>query len=96
MTKTATYVRHLSDFNGEAVLYRVSPPLAYDWEERGRDFEFVVSSAIFAAFDTGRPETFLFPADENGEILDWMELPGSTGGVADPTVPLTRLGYTIE
>lgn len=55
----------LPGFNGSAALVR-----------RGSDY-FVVSS-IGTAFDTGRPETMAFRADDSGNITSWMDVAGGT------------------
>ena len=44
-----------------------------------RNDEYFVVSSIAFAFDTGGPETLVFPADETGEITDWGEVAGGRG-----------------
>jgi len=39
--------------------------------------EYVVVSATEVF---GRPETYIFPSDENGKVTDWLELEGSFQG----------------
>jgi hypothetical protein len=34
---------------------------------------FFVISGIMSAFDTGRPEIVILPADADGEVIDWIE-----------------------
>lgn len=79
----ATFIKQLTGFRGDARLYKL---------EDGRH---VVVSGIQSAFDTIQPETFIFPADENGTILDWGELPGSFRGAVDHARALDRAGFTI-
>jgi len=84
--KKAIFCKDVSEkFSGDAELYRMDPPL--------NGYEYVVSSAAMAMF-TG-PETYLFGADENGEVLDWMELDGSIRGVYDPEGAIETAGYVI-
>jgi hypothetical protein len=60
---TATIIRELDGFEGQAVLV-----------QKGERF-YVVSS-LPLAFDTGLPETLVFPADESGEVTSWGEVAG--------------------
>ena len=82
--KTATRVKDLENFTGMAALYKLSEPL--------KNFEYVVASA---ASVFGVDETYLFGSDENGEIVDWLELPGSTRNVYNHTVALNNAGYGV-
>lgn len=62
-------------------LWKVDPPVKYGYDGRGGDAEYVVTSAVSATF-TGA-ETYIFPADEKGEVVDWGELDGSYRGGFD-------------
>lgn len=70
---TATKVRALTGFRGDAALFRLDPPL-----DDGSAF--VVASAVdldFGGFDAGdyrKSETMTFPATEDGEVSSWGEL----------------------
>ena len=55
-------------------LHKVSPPIAYGWEEPEGEAEYVLFSAVSNAYAN---ETFIFPADKDGNILNWHELHGS-------------------
>ena len=74
----AEFVKDLESLNGHAVqkLYRLD------------DVEYVVVSA---AVVFGRPETFMFPSDSDGNITDWTELPGSLTDVLDHEAALAKL-----
>lgn len=76
---TAGVVGPVEGFQGEAKLWKISRPVKID--ESDRMVEYIVSSAVSAMF-TG-PETYLFSADEKGEVLNWGELPGSYRGDFD-------------
>ncbi len=41
-----------------------------------QDGEFFFLSYIPAAFDTGGPETLVFPADADGNVTDWGDIAG--------------------
>lgn len=70
---TATKVRDVTGFRGEAALYRLDPPL-----EDGTDL--VVASAVdlnfggFTPTDYRHSETMVFPAGEDGKVTDWGEV----------------------
>jgi hypothetical protein len=84
---TATPLKTLDHFTGEAVLYRLDPPLP----DSGA---YVVVSATVAPFSG--PETYIFTANEDGEVTEWLELPGSFRGGLDHEQALRGLGYTIS
>jgi hypothetical protein len=77
---------------GSMRLYRLDPPLRDEYAENG-PFEYVVVSAT-NAYMTG-PETYIFPADEKGEITSWGELEGSFRGSLDHEKALRNAGYKI-
>ena len=82
--KTATKLKKLDGFAGISALYKLSEPL--------KDFEYVIVSASTIV----GVETYIFGSNEDGEVLDWDELPGSVRGVYDHTVALNDAGYEVE
>lgn len=101
--KTAQLVKKLqSHYKDQNIrLYKCNPPMEYEkWNYETDSIctnctEYIVVSAISIAFDTARPETFIFPADEDGNITSWGELDGSYQGGMDHGVALKRAGYEI-
>jgi len=93
--KIATFVRDLSGFTGSAKLYHVSPPIEQkDWDgEVEAVHSHVVVSATVALFSG--PETYIFPANEDGQVVDWGELDGSFQGDLDHEAALRGAGYEI-
>lgn len=94
---TATRIKALS-MRGDAdqALYRLDPPYALvDWDGNptGDTTEHVMVSATNVMFSG--PETYIFPADEHGEVTDWGELPGSYKGGYDHAEALNGLGYEV-
>lgn len=95
----AVFVRSLYNFDGEANLYRVDPPVTYpdenpdsgEWQEEGGNTEYVI---VYASNSPNA--TRIFPADEQGEVLSWSELPGSYRGGLDHKEALIRAGYTVQ
>lgn len=82
----ATLIKdNLPEFNGSAALYKLDPPLDGN--------EFVIISAAEVPY-TG-PETYIFPASEDGQIAEWMELDGSFRGGLDHAEALAGAGYKI-
>ena len=83
--KTATKVRDLEYQKGpKAAFYRLS--------DRLKGFDYVVVSAVLAAYVH---ETYIFGCDENGHVIDWIELPGSTRDVFDHKTVLNKAGYEM-
>lgn len=85
--KTATLIKPVSP--GKK-LYRLSEPLR---DGEGNPHTYVVVSAADVML-TG-PETYIFPANENGEITDFGDLPGSYRGDFDHVRALSGAGYRI-
>jgi len=88
--KHATFIREVVDWKGEAYLYKLEP---------GGDcpHEYVVVSATDVVLGIAAgPETYIFAADSNGEVTDWMELPGSFKGALDHVGALARAGYSLK
>ncbi len=83
--KKATLVMVLDGFKGDARLYRLSPPL--------EDNEFVVVSAVDAY---SGPETYIFPSNEDGDVISWGELEGSFQGDKDHEEALGNAGYVVD
>lgn len=90
--KTARKIKDLAGFTGAAALYELSDFI----EVEGTDeiFSHVVVSATVAPY-TG-PETYIFPANADGKVEDWGELPGSYRGGLDHEQALRNAGYEIE
>ena len=88
--KRATFIKRLSDWKGDARLFKLSEPTKYE----GGETEYVVVSAAVALFSG--PETYIFPANDSGEVADWGELDGSFQGDLDHERALRRAGFHIE
>jgi len=100
MTKTATFLRKLDGFKGDARLYRVEPAMKYwKWEGQEREeaeVEYIVVSGINGIYRlTSDPETFIFPADESGMVVSWGELDGSFRGGVNHEQALANAGYSL-
>jgi len=77
---------------GDQRLYRMNPPLdGYEGYESG-PHEYVVASAV-CVFD--EPETYLFPADKDGNVTSWGELPGSLNGTLQHEDAIAEAGYEV-
>ena len=81
----ATLVRDLptSATGARQKLYKLSEPFEVkDWNgEVEHTIEYIVVSAVNAMFSG--PETYIFPAKEDGEVISFGELPGSFRGGYD-------------
>ena len=85
---TATKLKAISGMKGVAFLYRCEPPMP-DYDNKAH--EYVVVSAADAMFSG--PETYIFPANADGEITDWGEMPGSFRGSLDHNQALRNVDY---
>lgn len=86
--KTAKFIKQITNFRGDARLYRLSRPLS--------KYKFVIVSAIKpnnVAYDY---ETFIFGSNENGEVTNWLELSGSFTGEMNHEKALKNAGYIIK
>lgn len=91
---TATKIRKAKNMSGDASLYKLSEPLEGN--------EYVIVSAVNLEVSLGmilpewqKTETYIFPADEDGEVIDWSELPGSQKGTLDHADALRDAGYEV-
>lgn len=93
--KDARLVRQLEDWTGDARLYELSEPVEYEDldEDRTDVTKFVIVSATVASFSG--PETYVFPATEDGEVINFLELPGSFRGGLDHKAALVGAGFTV-
>ena len=93
-TKTATFVRKLNTFRGDARLFAVQPPVIYGYGDEQGYADFVVVSTVNALYSG--PETYIFPADSTGQVLDWGELDGSSRGRIGHAEVLRIAGYEVS
>ena len=88
MKGAAKYIKDTGNNRADAALYQLDPPIKND----ERSFEFVVVSATTVS---GVPETYIFGADDAGEIVLWSELDGSQKGTLQHHVALADAGYEV-
>ena len=91
----ATFIKRITSPSGATQrLYRLDPPInGNDWDGDAKGpFEYVVVSAVMATFSG--PETYIFPADAEGNITDFGELDGSYRGGMSHEKALRDAGYT--
>jgi len=95
--KTATFVKQLPGWTGDARLFKLSEPVSVDsWSEPDEEIEtteYVVVSAVAAMFSG--PETYIFPAYEDGTTISMGELEGSFRGGLDHEEALEGLGFEV-
>ncbi len=91
----ATFVKDVSaKFWGIVRLYKVTPKATYTLvSQKQRQTSYVVSSAATAY---GEPETYIFPANRSGTVLDWGELSVSGMGFLDCDRAMRDAGYTLD
>ena len=89
----ATLIREdLPEFVGHASLYGVLPGVAYYADGVKHTTNYVIVSAVH---DHLIHETFIFPADESGSVIDWGELDGSLRGTTSHRKALEGAGYKL-
>ena len=90
----ATLIREdLPEFIGHASLYGVLPGIAYrNVVGVKHTTNYVIVSAVH---DYLINETFIFPADESGSVIDWGELDGSLRGTTSHQAALGVAGYRL-
>jgi hypothetical protein len=83
MSKFATKIKQLQN---DKILWEVFPRIDGN--------KYVITSAS----DVGPsgPETYVFPSNEKGEIIDWGELPGSYRGDLVHEKCFKNIGYKIN
>lgn len=87
MIKRAIQLQWPETAVGVRALFKMEPPLEVS---EGELHEYVVVSALDDP--DGMPGTFVFAANESGEIVNWSELDG-TKGEKDIWAALRHLGY---
>jgi len=81
--------------------YKLNPPLEVSGaaEAALTLISYVVVSAVVPFADLGfndlKPETLIFAANEEGKIVDFMDLEGSYRGGLDHEQALQNAGYTV-
>ena len=91
MTKIAHLIKPLQGFSGTAALYKLTPSLVVGDDNALETHEYIVVSATIVMYSG--PETYIFPANADGEVVDWLELPGSFKGALDIEQALRNAGY---
>ena len=92
MTKIAQQVKWLDNFRGTAALFKLTPAIIdVNYDDVVNTYEYVIVSAANVPFSG--PETYIFPSNENGEVVDWVELDGSFRGSLDIWQALRNAGY---
>ena len=89
---TATFVKDMSkNFTGTAKLWKLSEPV--DCEGGNEKIDHVVTSATIVMFSGA--ETYIFPADESGNVVSWLEMDGSYRGGLDHEQAIENAGWII-
>ena len=92
----ATFVRKMEGWTAHAKLYKLEPPYTrepnYEDDEYAGTYDQVIVSAVVAPF-TG-PEVLVFPADSEGEPINYVELDGYRGGLSHEEA-LGLMGYEV-
>jgi hypothetical protein len=103
MNKATMIIETLPEMTGDMAVFKLEPPYEHkEWEDSDIEIiHYVAVSCLSMAFDTGMPETYIFPCDAKGNITSWGELEGSFRGggydmVEDRMKALNGLGYEAD
>lgn len=90
----AKYIKTINN-NGTAIqkLYKLERPIEYSssYAENNLLTDYIIASKADHSF---AQEVMLFPADSNGEILDWIEI-GCVKGTPTIEYVMKEYGYDI-
>jgi hypothetical protein len=90
----AIFIKNLPSWMGDADVYRLEPPYTYvDFDGEETVYEYVIVSAVVATYSG--PETYIFPANKDGSVIDWIELDGSFRGGLSHNDALAGIDYEI-
>jgi len=95
--KKAVFIKDVSDKYcwRKSELYYLYEPIIYEGENSNVT-HYIIVCAESMAINTMIPETYMFPANSSGDILDWVKLSGSQRGICDIEAALLAAGYAIE
>lgn len=85
--------RRLGRPDGIAAVFRLSEPIKYGDEDKTTEYVWV--SAVPHVCGIEGPETYIFPSNAEGEVLDWLELEGSFEGEMNIEKALAGLGFPV-
>lgn len=94
--KIAQEIKKLSNWYGDARLYKLSEPHAhYTWDNEEKFYDYVIVSAVVAPISGA--ETYIFPAAgiDADSPVSFSEMPGSSRGTLDHAKVLSDIGYEI-
>lgn len=92
--KTARRIKNISaQFEGVAFLYELSESVTFNNGKKDINTFHVVASATVIPMSGA--ETYIFPADEHGNVKYFVELDGSFRGKLDPDQAIEGLGYRV-
>lgn len=89
--KIAIRIKSLDNFKGHAALYRCIPPMI---DYNGIGHQHVIVSAADVPYSG--PETYIFPSDEDGNVISYNELNGSYRGGLNHFIALENAGYELK
>ena len=88
---TATFVKQRNG-TGDGRVYRLDPPMV---AESGTAHQYVWVSAVDSFAHEPTHETYIFPSDAEGNVVDWCEQEGSFQGGCDHAKALAGAGYEV-
>ena len=87
-----------SESGANQIIVELPNPIGYDrdWDtgEITKETKYVLVSAVNVMFSG--PETYIFPCDKEGNVLNWGELDGSMRRTLDHEKALRNMGYELK
>jgi hypothetical protein len=97
MDKIATFVKTVKTFGGDKSLYKVTPPVPWEWgildmETGTRTVNKETTSFVLISYIPD--ECGIFPCTENGNVVSMIDIASRKGG--NITALFRQIGYEIE
>ena len=88
----------ISESGASQIVVELPNPIGYDrdWDtgEITKETKYVLVSAVNVMFSG--PETYIFPCDKEGNVLNWTDLDGSMRGTLSHEKALHNMGYELK
>lgn len=87
-----------SSNGAQQIVVELPRPIPYNWDRETEKFteetKYIIVSAIPSPYSG--PETYAFPADKEGNVLNYGELDGSMRGTLSHEEVLRNMGYELD
>lgn len=88
---TATFIKDIVGQRASQKLWHLSQGVPFGWGEPMQLTEYVITSATNVIFSGD--ETYMFPANADGDITNWVEMDGSYRGDLNHERAIRKAGW---